>query len=394
MNRLLILSVLAALCLWTGCTKEPDYGDFVPREGDRTPVRLTAEAENGYESGTEFVPMTRAEGYRTCVKNAYCWLLLKESGRRWVVDTMLHCIFDPEIEKDRRTDELRCGTALPANGIDVELRPGNYRAVCLLNGKVGEMNPSLVPGTVVYDADEPNFQVPYLVRYAVSKHPDNAGYWSLSREVFAGTADFTVARREDLHQGGPQPIRVTVTRRVAMFELAYRQYSDSETAPLPMTQLRGILNIRSLSDQPLCTGVDALGGAYYDRSAPTMQFDWVMQGGSFRWYELDGEEYMISQPNNTVFSPFLFADPALKEGMPVRITIKDITAQSDEPGYTCTEKFERTLKANRADGVVLRPDGGELAGYPRRIMMKVVKDGQGVPLKATELFPPYFRWNL
>lgn len=80
--------------------------------------------------------------------------------------------------------------------------------------------------------------------------------------------------------------------------------------------------------EPFAEGIDALGGMYYGDPALYELPCCMSTMGDF--HSSGTERYQMCQTNSTVFSPFVFADPASE--LPIGILDIDISGASG--GYT------------------------------------------------------------
>ena len=115
--------------------------------------------------------------------------------------------------------ELKIAGDLPPCPFNLELRPGDYRIVAVINWGSADWNNDLVPGKVVSDETDGSLRTPPLLTYTISTHWMNNGYRQLSREVFVAVADFPVPKSGDLHSAGVPPVTLRAERRVAKFRV-------------------------------------------------------------------------------------------------------------------------------------------------------------------------------
>ena len=136
----------------------------------------------------------------------------------------------------------------------------------------------------------------------------NNGYRQLSREVFVAVADFPVPKSGDLHSAGVPAVTLRAERRVAKFRVLLKDklspangFSFDKTA-------HTVRMLFTSKTKPFTEGIDALGGMYYGDPGLYELPCCMSTMGDF--HSSGTERYLMCQPNSTVFSPFVFADPA------------------------------------------------------------------------------------
>lgn len=196
MKRISILLVWAAF-LAGGCSDETPFGRISP---DGEPAcRSRFSRLEAVDTDASIEPMTRATSYKEWFGNSCRLLILKKADTRWIVDATQNVLLDAA---SGPWLELKLSGDLPPCTFGLELRPGDYRIVAVLNFQSGDWNTELVPGTVVADVADASMRTPPLITYLISTHWMNTGYRQLSREVFVAVADFTVPKSGDLHSSG------------------------------------------------------------------------------------------------------------------------------------------------------------------------------------------------
>lgn len=331
-------------------------------------------------------PMTRAVSYTNWLRNECRVLILKRIDTRWVVDTTQS--FPLDTEQPSPLPELKITGELLADAFAFELRPGDYRVVAVLNAGLTTWNDALVPGTVVADDNDASLRTPPLVTYSFSTHFMNDGYRMLGREVFVAVKDFTVPKSSDLHASGMGPITLRAERRVGKFRILLKDKKASNGLNFENTQhkFQGIFTSRT---KAFPEGIDALGGMYRSE-AGLYELPWCMcmYGG----YHYSGTEaYQSTQTNATIFSPFLFADPA--EELTFEISEIFISGQSQSFSYRTDEVFTRRLGASKICGIVFETT--PTIDVPN-LLVDIVESTDpttGEKEDAVKLFDPFFEWN-
>lgn len=152
----------------------------------------------------------------------------------------------------------------------------------------------------------------------------NNGYRQLSREVFVAVADFPVPKSGDLHSAGVPPVTLRAERRVAKFRVLLKDKpSPVNGFSFDMTA-HTVQMLFTSKTEPFAEGIDALGGMYYGDPALYELPCCMSTMGDF--HSSGTERYQMCQTNSTVFSPFVFADPASE--LPIGILDIDISGAS------------------------------------------------------------------
>lgn len=144
MRKLSVLFVMAAFLdgrlLRRGTLRHPS----AERE-KRVEVSFRLEAVG---TDVSLVPMTRATSYTQWFRNTARLLILKKADTRWIVDTTQTVLLDAQ---SGPWAELKIAGDLPPCPFNLELRPGDYRIVAVINWGSADWNNDLVPGKVVSD---------------------------------------------------------------------------------------------------------------------------------------------------------------------------------------------------------------------------------------------------
>lgn len=140
----------------------------------------------------------------------------EKADTRWIVDTTQTVLLDAQ---SGPWAELKIAGDLPPCPFNLELRPGDYRIVAVINWGSADWNNDLIPGKVVSDEADGSLRTPPLLTYTISTHWMNNGYRQLSREVFVAVADFPVPKSGDLHSAGVPAVTLRAERRVAKFRV-------------------------------------------------------------------------------------------------------------------------------------------------------------------------------
>ena len=378
------LLFVAAAFLAGACTDEESFMQPAsPAEGT---VRVPVTLEAAVQTDTSLEPMTRATYHKEWFSNVCRVLILKRSDTRWIVDTTLTVRLDP---RSGPWDELKV-TDFPPCSFDAELRPGAYRFVAILNWQVAKWNSDLLPGRVVADDADASVRTPSLIVYNISTHPANTGYRMLNREVFVAVADLTVPRADDLHGTAIPPVELRAERRVGKLRILLKNTPSPREGFTFEPTAHTLRLLLTAQEKPFPEGIDALGGMYYGDTG-LYELPWCMSTiGTF--HAAESGEYQMCQTNSTVFSPFLFADPAGE----LAFTVSGISIAGASGGFTYKtgEVFDRTLAASRIDGIVFRTtDVIDNSSSQKLVDVTEACDAEGRPENAATLFDEFYEWN-
>lgn len=164
-------------------------------------------------------------------------------------------------------------------------------------------------------------------------------------------ADFPVPKSGDLHSAGVPPVTLRAERRVAKFRVLLKDKpSPVNGFSFDMTA-HTVQMLLTSKTEPFAEGIDALGGMYYGDPALYELPCCMSTMGDF--HSSGTERYQMCQTNSTVFSPFVFADPASE--LPIGILDIDISGASGGYTYKTDQTFARTLAASKISGIVSKP---------------------------------------
>lgn len=381
----LYLLLAGALLLTAGCSeREPGLSPTAAARAAAVEFRLEADLD----TETTLEPMTRAGTVREMMSNQCRMLVLRRDAQRWIVDTTLTQRIDTTVGI---FNELIVTDRLPSTGFRLEMQPGDYRIVAVLNGDRAVWNEELLPGVTVADGANPS-TVPPLVVYRISDHVANPGYRMLNREIFVAVSDFTVPKSGDLHGEPMPPVTLQAVRRVGKMRLMLKNRpSPDEEFNFIGTAYTFRMVLRA-TERPFVLGVDALGDAYYG-DEPLYELPWSLSTiGDFQ--PAGSGSYLTCNHNSTVFSPFLFTDPKV-DLLPFEVTNLIILGYSGGPRYHAEQSYPLTLAASRISGLVFQTTdriGG--SSWQLDIAVEQSFDDEGEPEDPVKLFDAFFEWNV
>ncbi len=381
MKNYFVISALT-LFLAVGCSKEK------PVVQPQPPVAVRFRMEAPIDTYTSVEPMTRSTAYVSKLWNQCKALILRKIDGRWIVDGTQTILLDADFGPWSQV--WITGSMSPCS-FGFEMRPGDYRIVAVINPMAAQWNGALTPGTVVADEKDPSLRTPPLLTYTILTEDKYAGNRFLSREIFVAVTDFTVPKSDDLHGSGMSTVALRAERRVGKFRILLKN------KPSPKHKYRFLVTAHTFhgifkAEQPFAEGIDALGGMYYSESG-LYELPWCMSTmGTFHLAD-GGSSYQLCQVNSTVFSPFLFIDPAQEE-LPFEISDIYITGQDNGLDYRTDSTFSRTLAASKITGIVFQTNDTIFEKSPKpTVGIEEATDENGDPENAARIFDPFFEWN-
>lgn len=302
--------------LLLACTERDETDSLINREimgKDEVKVSLSLSSlpEMKIEGNTDYRPMgTRASGnVRSKIYNRYKCLVLKEIGDKWYVDSLLERKLTNIKESPHENRTLDVTDDFKFNDLHLSLRPGHYRILVVLNSGAVKWNQNLIPGAVVKgEADTVAHAYTYAFQTSIENYL-NYNKIQLSREIFAGTADFKVEKTPDLHS---IPIsgdtRIPLKRKVTQLRFMLKNYEINGIYFGDTQHTIHTFLVPTDPKKPLCDGLDCWGEPYYNHKTPTMSMELITDLHD-KWRLADnGTQYKIASYNVTKFSPFIFSD--------------------------------------------------------------------------------------
>lgn len=376
--------------------------------GDEVPVKFSFSMKPEVFYGTDYEPMSRAEGDDlplVQISNNYRVLISKKVGNRWILEKIL---LNRLPGHSTNQSVVRIMDDKTVFAFETDLRPGSYRMTVITGYNSMNWEKFLLPGFVVEDE---NGNVRPVCTYRIIEngylHP---GEKHLQEEIFSGCEPFEVVKTEDLHTPSPnQNVHVKLERKVTKFRIFLKNdiVNGNELFKTHQNGIAANLKVKPGS-RPFANGLNAWGEVYFDNNdvLDNMIF------GAFTWKEpqtaRDNQTYLLPMRNYTrQFSIFYFLER--EQEIPVEVSNIEVTVSSQinvnyvyafpeaEKIYTGSP-FEVTLKHNTQHGIVLKP-GGESWSDPRDASVTVRNlildaDGNGNPVDHSDLFPYSYEYDL
>lgn len=367
---------------------------------DRIPVNFSfsVHTETAVFTGTEIKPMdTRATAgtVTTRLENTFKGILLKEINHCWYVDTLVTAQLD---SKQKPWNLLYITDQTIVSNWQIELRPGNYRLIAVLNPSSVTWNPTLTSGRLIKDISKPNDTIPYAFTYRYSTSSFNKGERQLSKEIFVGIKEFSVRKSDDLHSDRTKELTVDFTRQVMKFRLMLRKYTPptaGSAVVFPNTQHFFHATLRTQDEKGFCQGITSWGEAYYPALSPVKEMKYTSTAIS-EWFQgNDNENYYIIRPDNSTV-PHLFLLTGGQDNPSISYQLDDILITTSSPGIIYVHDSPiKGLKIlpNGIGGVVFRP-----ADIPLEYSEEYPA-GKGVleylpEANPADILDDYCEWNL
>lgn len=302
--------------LLLSCTERDETDSLINREimgKDRVNVSLSLSSlpEMKIDGNTDYRPMGTRASYaiQSKIYNKYKCLVLKEIGDKWYVDSLLNRTLTNIYEMPYDDKTLNITKDFKFKDLQLTLRPGHYRVLVVLNSKAVKWNQNLVPGAIVIgEADTVAHAYTYALQTSIENYL-NYNKIQLNREIFAGTAEFTVNKTSDLHSPSISgDTRIVFKRKVMQLRFMLK---DKEIEGIYFRDTQHTIHtFLAATDpkKPLCDGLDCWGEPYYNHKTPTMSMELITDLHD-KWQSANnGEQYKIAAYNVTKFSPFIFSD--------------------------------------------------------------------------------------
>lgn len=391
--------MLGSICiLFLACSEQEDIKSAMNSaiKGENTvdvSLSLSFAPEVGVENSIDYRPMvTRGEErVQSLIDTIYQCLVMKEINNKWYVDTLMNQLLvdDPE------TSPLKVTETTSFKDIQLTLRPGHYRILAVLNPGSGAWNPQLLSGAVV-KGESDTVACAYTYIFQKNKRFANWGKRQISKEMFAGTAEFSIEKTSDLHS---VPINgnthITFTRKVGQIRFLLKdvdspryQFNFNNTQHTVHATLRA-----DRSDKPFCDGLDCWGDAYYNHRKPTTELEICTDLGPDWRSALTFDQYKMISRYVTIYSPFVYADE--KTQVPYRLENIKVIGQSGYGGfvYVYNQPIQNLiLKNNSIQQVVFCTTDEvdwEVVSPQFQVTLKYLEDES-----SQRLFDSYYECNI
>lgn len=379
---------LASLLL--SCNRDEGIGEYQPPTTEKSSVNIliSIAPETRISTGTELRPMSAQadDEIKAMIRNEYKALFLKEIENKWYVDTLVTARFD---NSEAKLLEVRENKTM--GGLSIELRPGHYRALFVLNPEYVSWNPRIVPGLLVQDTINPLDSIPYAFTYKRQTDPgfiENYKERMLMNEIFTGITEFTVNKTDNLHTSVTYPsTTVEVTRKVTRYRLLLKNYPEGAPVNAGIGSTVYLV-ITAEGDAKFCDGINCWGEAHYNPITPTHKINVRFTIGEGWSTDSVGNQYLMCRPGAHNYSPYLFADE--KADVPYRVSALKILGASGGFTYELPSPVtEQILKCNSIAGIVVQPTLQiEPDGSQRKVTLRYLENED-----PARLFGPFYEWN-
>lgn len=309
--------MLSGICfLLSACSEQEDYENLInnaPKEKDLVEVnlRLSLQSEMKVEGNTDYHPMsTRADGdgvggkIKALIDKEYNCLVMKEINNVWYVDTLVK----PTLS-DESSDPIQVMDDSKFKNLQLTLRPGHYRILAVLNPDGTKWNGDLKPGTVVKGKGD-TVACAYTYKYIKKNryNPNSPLVRFANKEIFVGTAEFTVKKTEDLHSVSISgDTGILFTRRVMQMRFLLKNHPVSES--IYFHNATHFIDATISTLDCFCDGLDCWGDAYYNHQTPTKKMELYTNTDAPWRTAKNKEQYKMISSHVTTYSPFVFTDP-------------------------------------------------------------------------------------
>ncbi|MCP9612185.1 hypothetical protein [Coprobacter tertius] len=363
-NIIIISSILLSIY---SCREENDFLEdiFFTEEGTvnkyNVDFNFILHLENiQYE--TDLRPMrtknVEEDVVTTRLQNSFRGILLKKLNNCWYLDTIVTAELDPAQSKWNTL--YITGVNQIVGKWNVDLRPGEYRLIAVLNPESVKWNPDIYEGMLVKDISHPGDTIPYAFNYKRSIDYSNYGERELNREIFTGVKEFSVTKTGDLHSTSDNSLKIDFFRKVMKFRLMLKDYippTAGEDVKFNTTEHYFKTTLRTLDQKGFCEGMNCWGDAFYPKLNPVMKIKFSTTAIG-RWYTVkNGDRYFIIRPDNSHIPNMFFLTGAEADGT-MDFYLTDIKINTYSGGiiyvYDGTIRGLRILP-NGISGVVFRP---------------------------------------
>lgn len=363
-------------CCWLllqACQPEsmeiPEPAITPPAEGKAT-IALVPTLGAEILQGSETEPMTRAQNLvRTILINRYHVVIIKKSGTKWIIDTLIMGKIDPSINDKYQPAKINVYDTSSLPVIRLDLRPGTYKAGFFLNANDQDWNPLLKPGYVVAEKEDitPKDELPVAYTYKIQTSSlfQDSGRIMLKDEPFAGWTSFTIGKNDTLRQTGPLPEQKLILNRRAT---RIRYVMKDTVMDVPFKGYPYHLEIRNTpyffnaylkvpKSTPFCQGLNVLGGGYYPRdSICTSLKIYISTVANSFTSPVNGLKYLLAIPASSTYCTYcILMDEYYPDGFECEITDISVSSQPDAPAFTFDGSIKRTFKLNGVTGFILQP---------------------------------------
>lgn len=310
-GMLFCIFILLLACTERDETDSLINSEIIGKDEVKVSLSLSSLPELEIEGNTNYRPMNTRAGnnIQSKIYNKYKCLVLKRIGEKWYVDSLLNRTLTNIYEAPYEDKTLDITKDFKFNDLQLTLRPGHYRLLVVLNSKAVKWNQNLIPGAVVKnEADTVTHAYTYALQTSID-HYINYNKIQLNREIFAGTAEFTVNKTSDLHSPSINgDTRIPLKRKVMQLRFMLK---DCDINGINFRNTQHTVHtflVPTDPKKPLCDGLDCWGDPYYNHKTPTMSMELITDLQDDWRIADNGEQYKIAAYRVTKFSPFVFSD--------------------------------------------------------------------------------------
>jgi len=336
---------------------------------------------NGFVTGTETEPMTRAGSYATYINPIYDCVILKQLEEDWIVERVM-----TPVMSGLPSDNIITGSTRLVSDYRIDLTPGHYHMLVVVNDPKTNayssgINSELIPG---YRIPEKS---PWAVGYTTLSGQNGFGLGgekNLTHEVFAGTVEFDVVKQTGLEPAMTiQAVDVNVVRRVGTIGIYLKEDANQKGSGLVGSVA---FDIRATSGK-FCEGIDVFGEPYYSDEGLTQFSGFYFISEDAATCATSEEKYNFPVRGSRVAGHFYYTDE--EKDVPFAVTKVDVGFQSGTLNYEYAgaDEITGTLRHNRTSHLTFYSTGTSLRTGYYDLYSEYVGD------EAVDLFPPDFMWT-
>ena len=320
-------------------------------------IGLSLSPEVYLNGSTDYQPMSTRAGEKVLAifQNRYNCLVMKEINNTWYVDTLMK----PFLTDAGIWDRVYYTANTKFKDLQLTLRPGHYKILAVLNPESGTWNPGLVPGAIVKNQED-SITHAYTYYFEPTSNFGNKGKRQVTSEIFAGTADFEVAKTNDLHSNPINGnIKIHFTRKVMNMRLLLKDNGnkDENSTNFIKTSYKFVASLKATNSGIFCDGLDCWGKAYYNRPKPTTELEicsWRIASNN--------SQYHMTAHNATVYSPYVYTDD--EQPISYQIDSLHIAGQSGNYSYVYRQPIKNLTLINNTIQQVVFQATDEVAPKP------------------------------
>ena len=395
MRQKIIILLCIVIGTATACHKEDlsDTKNMKKTTNDYVPVSFSLKVDKPMINETEYVTMKnskKSSEYKTMISHEYRLLIAKEVNSLWVVDTIIIGSFLPTNPIAKQYIYLTENASLPT--VDLELRPGNYKAVFFTGSKSLNWQTNIKTNMII-DTIQPPL---YCYYQTTGGGYVNSGEKQLSEEIFTGIQQFTIDKNDTL-SNYQRTIHKTIQlqRKVSKFRIYIKNEETSSGNEYFLSQ--GSPAIKAIMTTTpgtyFCSGLDVWGDPYFDTGNPLDRMVYCSYTLQNAISADNGSEYYIAIPRYaSVYACYFLCDA--QNSLQVTVSGIDVSVSLGLPNYQYNIPIENVaLNWNSINGLIFKPTDHEDDSGPDIVFILDMEMESNVPANTLDVFGPYYEIN-